>query len=72
MIGYGQLEPASLAFSIGFHLSITSSNSSGFNYTLVTYDVTTVLLHYLYLAIQYETNSFYTAAYSYSCNTYNN
>lgn len=53
MLGYGQFQPTSPTYKLGFRFAITGINITSFNYTITGYDVTTFLLHYNYMAVQY-------------------
>ena len=70
MIGYGQFEPASSSLILGFKVVITNINLTTFLYNWTTYQVSTCLLHYMYLAIQYETTTFYTDIKYLACNKF--
>lgn len=67
MIGYGQVQPVSSSQQLGFKLTITGINFTSFNYTVASYDVTTVLLRYNYMAVQLEQSTFYLERISLTC-----
>lgn len=68
LIGYTQTPPALPTLPFGFRINIFNVNSLNFTYNITVYGSMVYALSYLYLAIQYDTNVFYTDMVTLTCN----
>lgn len=59
MIGYSHSAPSLPNDTFGFRITITNVTNLNFTYSLTTYGCQVYDLHYLYLAVQYDTTTFY-------------
>jgi hypothetical protein len=72
MIGYVHAPPSGPGQSFGFHTFITTTSLLTFTYNVSTFGYGVVDLHYLYLAIQYETSTYFMGIISQTCNFHSN
>jgi hypothetical protein len=67
MIGYSVSTPPLPTVPFGLRIVITGVTLLNFTYNITTYGCAVFDLHYLYLAIQYDTSTFYMAIVSQTC-----
>ena len=72
LIGYTQTPPTLPTSAFGFRITIFNVNTVSFTYNITVYGSTVYALNYLYLAVQYDTNVFYTDIVSLTCNYHQN
>jgi hypothetical protein len=67
MIGFAHSPPSLPTTPFGLRIVITGVSLLNFTYNITTYGCTVIDLHYLYLAVQYDTSTFYMDIISQTC-----